>query len=311
MSGKWVNFTDKDLQDMESVNNAKITEGQDQPLVECHVPNDDALSNNKIFGHASQYYKEGDVLYCDVEIANGKEKDVLNGSRRMVSPAIFSNTKEIYHIAYTGRQAIPIANSKFASFEQFSAGFKDEIEAVNLEDEGLDNFKEEENMGELEKKFDAILETFSSKNIKQEDLAKFKEEIEKQTLEAFSAKLDEVKASYDKDIQGLKDALDEEKKKAAKAEEEKINTENKALLDKFSNDGNVLPSQVEICEKIFNCKDIKEIPQLFSDFLKNNKVVDFDVEVKVEGFKSVENKEDLISEEEKAVIHSEMTRIRG
>jgi len=229
----------------------------------------------------------------------------------MVSPAIFSNTKEIYHIAYTGRQAIPIANSKFASFEQFSAGFKDEIEAVNLEDEGLDNFKEEENMGELEKKFDAILETFSSKNIKQEDLAKFKEEIEKQTLEAFSAKLDEVKASYDKDIQGLKDALDEEKKKSAKAEEEKINTENKALLDKFSNDGNVLPSQVEICEKIFNCKDIKEIPQLFSDFLKNNKVVDFDVEVKVEGFKSVENKEDLISEEEKAVIHSEMTRIRG
>ncbi|MFA5396003.1 MAG: hypothetical protein WC346_08360 [Methanogenium sp.] len=311
MSGKWVKFTDKDLQDMESINNAKISEGQDQPLVECHVPNDDALANNKVFGHVSQYYKEGDVLYCDVEIANGKEKDVLNGSKRMVSPAIFSNTKEIYHIAYTGRQAIPIANSKFASFEQFSAGFKDEIEAVGIENESLDNFKEEENMGELENKLDKILETFSSKNIKQEDLAKAKEEIEKQMLEAFSAKLDEVKASYDKDIQGLKDALDEEKKKAAKAEEEKVNTENKTLLEKFSNEGNVLPSQVEICEKIFNCKDIKEIPQLFSDFLKNNKVVDFDVSVNVEGFKSIEDKEDLISEEEKAVIHSEMTRIRG
>lgn len=307
MTGKWVDFTEEDLKETAEVNNKLISEGRDQPLVLLHVPNDVALVNDQVYGHVSQYYTEDKTLFCDIEVAHGKEKQVLSGAKRMVSLARFPKSKEIYHIAYTGRQAIPIANTKFASFEQFSAEFQDEIEAVVLEQE-LEQFEEEDTSMEG-KELQSILETFANKDgIKQEDLEKFQADLAAKV----TAQLEDLKAAHKAEIDALSAKLEGEKaeaeKRALDAEKERIKSENKIAIEKFSDEGNMLPAQMKIAEDIFSCEDITKIPALFSDFLKLNKVVDFNENYRVEDLKLQDGDKEELSAEEIAAI-SDITRL--
>jgi len=303
MTGKWVDFTEEDLKETAEVNNKLISEGRDQPLVLLHVPNDVALVNDQVYGHVSQYYAEDKTLFCDIEVAHGKEKQVLSGAKRMVSLARFPKSKEIYHIAYTGRQAIPIANTKFASFEQFSAEFQDEIEAIALEQE-LEQFKEEDTSMDG-KELQSILETFANKDgIKQEDLEKFQAEL--------TTKFEDLKVAHKAELDALSAKLESEKaaaeKRALDAEKERIKSENKTAIEKFSNEGNMLPAQMVIAESILNCEDITKIPALFSDFLKLNKVVDFDENYRVEDLKLQDGDKEELSAEAIAAIR-DITRL--
>lgn len=283
-------FNLEELQKTATVNNSCIAEGRDQPLVLTHEDNDLALKNNEVYGHANNYYVTDDVLYFDLDVAEGKEKYVKRGDKRMLSMARFPKTGEIYHIAFTGRQAIPCANMKFGTFEEFSD--ENDLEITELfEFEGLE--KEEENMNETLEK---LLEAF--KSVKDDKSDKDKDS----KLEALEAQVQAFKSAQDAELATAKSELETLKKEKAEADriageaiQARKDSEIESKLEQFKASGAILPAQLDAAKKLMALD-----AEAFEAFLKENKVVDFSVEHKAEEFKSVDVDEEFKLPEDEA-----------
>jgi hypothetical protein len=288
--GKTVTFSKEELEKTATVNNACISEGRDQPLVLTHEDNDLALKNNEVYGHANSYYVEGDVLYFDLDVAEGKEKYVKRGDKRMLSMARFPKTGEIYHIAFTGRQAIPIANMKFGTFEEFSD--ENDMEIVELlAFEGLE--KEDEGMKETLEK---LLEAFKAAKDDKSDNGKISA-LEAE-IQSFKDAQTAALTSAQSEIETLKQAKAEAERIAKEATQAKKDAEVTAKLEQYSAAGAYLPSQAESAKKLMEAD-----AEAFEAFLKENKLVDFSAEHKAEEFKAVdEETKEILTEEEKSNV---------
>ncbi len=293
-------FSKEELERTAQVNNACITEGRDQPLVLTHEDNDLALKNNEVYGHANRYYVDGDILYFDLDVAEGKEKYIKRGDKRMLSMARFPKTGEIYHIAFTGRQAIPIANMKFGTAEEFSD--ENDIEFVeSFAFEGFEGLEKEEDVKETLEK---LLEAFKAAKDDKSDNDKLSA-LEAE-IQAFKDAQTAALTSAQSEIEALKQAKADAEKIANEAIQAKKDAEIASKLEQYSAAGAFLPSQEKSAKKLMVAD-----AEAFEEFLKENKLVDFSTEHKTEEFKAVEeDKVEVLSDEEKQNVQK-WARIKG
>lgn len=299
-----MNFSLEELEKTAEINNALIEQGRDQPLVVTHQDNDLAMKNNEIYGYVSRYYVEDDIFKFDLDVAEGKEKYIKRGDKRMLSMARFPKTKEIYHVAFTGRQAIPIANMKFGTFEEFSDS--NDLEIIEqFEYEGL--LEKEEGMNEEVTKaletLKSMVDALGSK--KTENTQEFMDELNKlqSQVESFKAN-EEENVSLKAKLVSLEAEKAEAEKKATEAIKQQKMAEITTKLEKYSAEGKILPTQLEKAKEIMD-----KVPELFEAFLELNKVVDFSEDFKVDEFKAVDSDDKVeLSEEEKKMIKVESTR---
>jgi hypothetical protein len=305
-SGKEVTYTLEELQETAKLNNKYLTEGKWCPLVLTHEDNNSALKNNEVYAKAKTYYVENDTLKTNLEVTEGKEKELTSGRFEPVSMRRIINNKRIYHIALVGDQAISAASLKNASFENFAAEFGEfediqcdtekggeELENEDVKDE---TFSVEKEKSILQKFFDlfSTQKTELREEIKK-TLEEFKqpekvnEEEDMDNLEEFNA----LKAKV-KEYEDYKAQVEEDKKNALIETRKK---EANGIVEDFCEKGQMLPCQKELALKILN----SDVAEEFKQYVALSKLVDFDTDL--ESFaQSASKKDKTTSDTEKAKI---------
>lgn len=263
--GKTFDFTSEVMDKIIQTTNDGLAEGKETQFQISHKDGELAQELDLFLGYSNRFYREGDVMYTDMDILPDKEYAVASGKYRALSLGIGADYR-IMHVAAVANQAIPTANLRKGVMARFSI---DGGECIELEGETTAwNLK------------DAVKEVLVSLGLKKPDEKKKDEEkneeedVELAELQKTVAQLQADKVADNAKIDTLLNAVTKltENIELQQQKSEAVMLQSK--IDALQTKGKINKVQIPIVEEMLKTFKAPELA-LVNQLLEANNVVSF------------------------------------